>query len=79
MSRQIKIHPIGSNQTEVHIGANRFLVSYKTPVAAYISGQGFFRTSQKWSVTTSKHINKWLDCAVVQTVPQHVIEEWFSI
>lgn len=39
---------------------NRVLISYSTPVACYILGQGYFKTDKKWSVTTSKHINKWV-------------------
>lgn len=74
----IRAYSIGSNITEVQVGHNRFLVSYKTPVAAYISGQGFFRTATKWSRTTSKHINKWLDGAAAQDIPQAVIEDWLG-
>lgn len=36
------------------------LVSYTTPVAAFVQGQGFLRCSERYSVTTTKHINKWL-------------------
>lgn len=36
------------------------LFSYATPVAACLgNGSGFIRTSQHYSVTTSKHINRW--------------------
>ena len=35
------------------------MFSYKTTVAGY-DDQGAFRTSTKYSVTTSKHINKYL-------------------
>lgn len=57
----MKVKSIGSNQTEVHkTDGTIVLFSYETPVACYIPGQGFFRTEQKFSVTTSKHINKWV-------------------
>lgn len=36
------------------------LVSYSTPVAAFVKGSGFIRAVERYSVTTSKHINKWL-------------------
>ena len=36
------------------------LVSYETPVAALLPSGRYVRTSKKYSVTTSKHINQWL-------------------
>lgn len=51
---------IGPNQTEVSLGSGvTILVSYQTPVAAFISGRGFLRTTG-WSRTTAKHINAWI-------------------
>lgn len=36
------------------------LFSYATPVAACMGdGSGFIRTSQHYSKTTSKHLNRW--------------------
>ena len=55
----MKIKQLASNMTELQSGDTRILFSYETPVAAYITGQGLYRTSKKWSRTTSKHINKW--------------------
>ena len=56
----MKLNPIGSNMTEVEIGNKVVLFSYKTPVAYRDEKGGFYRTSKHWSVTTSRHINKWL-------------------
>jgi len=57
----MKLRPLASNMTEVETKAATILFSYSTPVACCLNnGNGYFRTSQKWSVTTSKHINKWL-------------------
>ena len=56
----MQLTPIASNMTEVETSEARILFSYRTPVAAYIFGEGFVRTEQKWSSTTSRHINKWL-------------------
>ena len=57
----MKLTPIAANQTEVSINdATQIFFSYKTPVAAYLPEKGYVRTSQFWSVTTSRHINKWL-------------------
>lgn len=49
--------------TEVNTGNGLItLYSYSTPVAVYHSATyTHFKTSKRWSVTTSKHINKWLD------------------
>lgn len=60
-----KIQPLGANQTQVEYDSGVILFSYQTPVAAIIHNKGLnptaYRTSQKWSVTTSKHISKWLN------------------
>ena len=56
----MKLNPIARNMTEVRFGDNTMLFSYKTPVAVCIRGEGWYRTEKKWSVTTSRHINKWL-------------------
>ena len=55
----MQLTPIASNMTEVETSEARILFSYRTPVAAYIFGEGFVKTDQFWSVTTSRHINKW--------------------
>ena len=54
----MKLNPIASNMTEVEIGDTLVLFSYKTPVACRMGGH-FYRTEKHWSVTTSRHINKW--------------------
>jgi len=65
----MKLNPIAENQNEVEIGKITVLFSYKTPVAVMrpipvVDGQTYtykvFITDKKWSVTTSRHINKWL-------------------
>ena len=70
----MNLKPIASNQTEVEIGDITILFSYSTPVAYHKVGQGYFRTDRFYSVTTSKHINKWLDGFPAQQVPQEQIE-----
>ena len=56
----MQLTPIASNMTEVETSEARILFSYRTAVAAYVFGDGFVRTEKWWSVTTSRHINKWL-------------------
>lgn len=59
----MRVHPacVGGNTTEIVTDAVAVLFSYQTPVAAHIFNHGYVRTSKKWSRTTSKHINKWLE------------------
>lgn len=55
------------------------LVSYATPVAAYIPALGYMETDQNFSMTTSKQISQWkkrMGYPLVARVPQHEIESW---
>jgi hypothetical protein len=70
----MKVNSIGPNQTEiVKSNGDTILVSYSTPVAA-VTDLGTFRTSKKWSNTTSRHINAWLDGAEAQEKPQEFFD-----
>lgn len=71
----MKLKSLGANQTEVDFNGNLVLFSYETPVAAYVDG-AFYRTEEKYSVTTSRHINKWLDGAKAETKPQSWFDSW---
>lgn len=72
----MKLKQIGSNQTELQFSCgSRVLVSYETPVAAYLPEIGYVRTDTKFSSTTSRHINKWLEGVNAREVPQHEIEQ----
>jgi hypothetical protein len=71
----MKVRNIGSNMTEIETAKGTILVSYSTPVAACLSdGTGYIRTACRWSVTTSKHINKWLAGAAAKEVEQAVLD-----
>ncbi len=67
----MQLTPLASNMTEVETEDARILFSYRTPVAAYVFGKGYVKTDKFWSVTTSRHINKWMgsqtakDCALM--------------
>jgi hypothetical protein len=54
----MKLKQLASNMTELQIGSTQILFSYETPVAI-ATNDTLYRTSKKWSVTTSKHIGKW--------------------
>lgn len=58
----MRLKPIGSNMTQIETDQHIVLFSYETPVAFQHKATGkYYRTSKKWSTTTSKHINKWLE------------------
>ena len=61
---------------EVGCGDYLVLLSYATPVAAmHVDGKAF-RTSSVWSVTTTRHINRWLqDCPDVTEISQKFFSE----
>ena len=63
-----------TNAIEVDKGDRVVLFSYSTAVAVLVKGEGFHKTDQFYSVTTSRHINKWLDGKSAQTVSQAEID-----
>ena len=79
----MQLTPIASNMTEVETSEARILFSYRTPVAAYVFGEGFVRTEKWWSVTTSRHINKWIgkDVTTEEVSQQfnHSVQKWFIL
>lgn len=58
---QITVDPVGPNQTAVTFGEVELFFSYKTCVAAYAPKLGWLRDAHKYSKTTSRHVNKWMD------------------
>ena len=72
----MKLNPIAANQNEVVLNnGDTIFFSYKTPVAAYLPEKGYVRTEKFWSVTTSRHINKWLNGTKATELPQEVFNE----
>ncbi len=82
----MKLNPVGSNQTEIeHSNGVTVLFSYKTPVAAWVPTRGALCTTQRYSVTTSKHISaavrRWrtkridVDQAIIEHIAQCGKEE----
>jgi len=65
---------IGSNMSEVVVKGTSILFSYSTPVAGW-DENGAFRTDEKFSASTSKHINKYLGGKNVGRV---VEQEWIE-
>jgi hypothetical protein len=61
----MNLKPLAANMTEITVNKSlKVLFSYKTPVACmWTNGDvyEYFRTAKKWSNTTTRHINKWLN------------------
>ena len=71
----MKVKSIGSNQTEVSANGCRVLYSYETPVALEAPSGKYYKTDQKWSVTTSKHINRFVGGSPI-LVSQDLLDDW---
>ncbi len=67
----MKVQSLGNNKTQVDLadGTSVFF-SYKTPVAALVPGKGWIRTRTRYSVTTTKHINQWIEA------PATEVDQW---
>ena len=73
----MRVIPNGSNQTILEGNGCRVLYSYETPVALKAPNGKYYRTDKKWSVTTSKHINKFVSGAAhIAFCPQSVLDTW---
>lgn len=70
----MRLHSLAANANVLYFGDKAILFSYETPVAAFVPGRGYLRTSTKWSQTTSRHIKKWLVDRSSTEVPQEEIE-----
>jgi len=78
----MELKKLGNNETQVNQNGYLVLYSYHTPVAIHhlASGQEW-RTSKKWSATTSKHINKWVSdkaIAVTQETLEAIIKDGYT-
>lgn len=73
----MKVKNVGSNMTEVEVNGKTVLFSYETPVAAN-TGSGFVKTEKYHSVTTGRHINKWLGGAKAKEVSQEELDNMIS-
>ena len=70
----MKLKRISVNETEIKFNEKvTVFFSYDTPVAAK-AGVRYFRTEEKHSPTTSKHLNRWLKDVKCELKPQ----SWFD-
>ncbi|MGA1049236.1 MAG: hypothetical protein ACO3UU_14615 [Minisyncoccia bacterium] len=57
----MKLIKLGNNETLLQTNHGyEILYSYETPVAGYSPLLGHFKTTEHYSATTTKHINKYL-------------------
>lgn len=76
---QLTVQPIASNMTLLQTESSLVLFSYATPVAVYDKrNHDYFKTAKKWSKTTTRHINKWLDGVQAQEMPQEFFDEYLG-
>lgn len=68
------LRKLGSNVTLMCWDNKQVLYSYETPVAAWVLGKGYYRTTQYFSRSTSKHISQWLDGRSAEMVDQSYID-----
>ena len=71
----MKIKAIASNMTELCLNNGKtILFSYKTAVACFLPGIGYLQTEEYYSVTTTKHINKWVGVTGATEISQDYID-----
>ena len=76
------INRISQNETEVHFNKRlvdetkraTFFFSYDTPVAAKV-GATYYKTEEKFSNTTSRHLSKWLEGVQYEVQPQSLFDK----
>ena len=72
----MKIKPLASNMTLLVLSNGaEILFSYETPVAGHDETGIAFRTTEKYSATTTKHINKYLrdsPASVLEYSEEHI-------
>lgn len=73
----MNLKPLGANKTELTVEREgnrvRILFSYQTPVAADMltsCGMVYYRTAERFSNTTTKHIKSWLPFNDASVMPQ---------
>ena len=71
----MQLTPIAANQTQLNLNdGTQVFFSYRTPVAAKLPNYDYIRTATKWSRTTTRHINKWLEGVTAKVVKQEELD-----
>ncbi|NDC88166.1 MAG: hypothetical protein EB075_05065 [Bacteroidetes bacterium] len=73
----MKLTQITITSTQVSLAdGTEVLFSYQTPVAALVPGRGWMRTDKFYSITTSRHINKWLEVNASSHAEVAEVDQW---
>ena len=76
----LSVKPIASNMTLLETPKHIVLFSYATPVASFDTATySFHRTTKKWSKTTTRHINKWIDGVKAIDQPQDYFDNLLNL
>ena len=77
----LKIQNLGANKLEIYFDKSNLILfqSYETIVAARLEDLEYVRTSTKWSRTTTRHINKWLEGVEAQERPQSFFDKFSKL
>ena len=76
----LSVKPVASNMTLLETPAHIVLFSYATPVASFDKATySFHRTTKKWSKTTTRHINKWIDGVKAIDQPQDYFDNLLNL
>ena len=77
----IKIQNLGANKLEIYFDKSNLILfqSYETIVAARLENLDYVRTSTKWSQTTTRHINKWLEGVEAIEKPQSFFDKFSKL
>jgi hypothetical protein len=74
----MNLNPIKANMTELSLkGGLTVLFSYRTPVACkWTDGltSYYYKTDKKWSATTTRHINYWVEKGVTDVKSQEYFD-----
>ena len=75
----MQLRQIANNMTQLDLAdGTSVLFSYRTPVAT-LTDNGYYRTSKHWSVTTTRHINKWLGGVLAKDQPQAYFDQFLTL
>lgn len=72
------IERIGNNETAVYINGKCIFYSYNTAVAGHAGGT-LYKVNRFYSVTTSKHVNRWLDGREYTAVTEEEFKRIFDL
>ena len=76
---RLLVDNLGANKTELTMSDDLVIFfSYHTPVAAIKDGN-YYRTSRFHSITTTRHINEWLDGEIAISMPQEFFDKLVNI